>query len=60
MSSPWVNRFAFRYTLPPGYTVAELPPTLEEETPFGRVRLTYRQEEGKLLCEGEVALTTAG
>ncbi len=59
MSGPWVNRFAFRYTLPPGYTVAELPPALEEETPFGRVRLTYRQEEGRLLCEGEVAITTA-
>jgi hypothetical protein len=59
MNGPWVNRFTFRYTLPQGYTVAELPPNQQEETPFGRVRLTYRQEGNQLLCEGEVALTAA-
>jgi tetratricopeptide (TPR) repeat protein len=59
MNGPWVNRFTFRYTLPPGYSVAELPPNQQEETPFGRVRLTYRQEGNQLLCEGEVALTAA-
>ncbi|WNG24156.1 DUF3857 domain-containing protein [Cystobacter fuscus] len=59
MSGPWVNRFTFRYTLPAGYSVAELPPTLQEETPFGRVRLTYKQEGQQLVCDGEVALTSA-
>ncbi|WP_434387348.1 DUF3857 domain-containing protein [Melittangium boletus] len=59
MSSPWVNRFAFRYTLPTGYSVAELPPALLEDTPFGRVRLSYKQEGQQLVAEGEVALTTA-
>ena len=59
MTSPWVNRFAFRYTLPQGYSVAELPANQQEETPFGRVRLTYRQEGNQLICEGEVALTSA-
>ena len=59
MNGPWVNRFAFRYTLPPGYSVAELPATLQEETPYGRVRLSYKQEGQQLTAEGEVALTAA-
>ncbi|QRN95646.1 DUF3857 domain-containing protein [Archangium violaceum] len=59
MSGPWVNHFTFRYTLPQGYSVAELPSNQQEETPFGRVRLTYRQEGNQLICEGEVALTAA-
>ncbi|HEX8438274.1 DUF3857 domain-containing protein, partial [Archangium sp.] len=33
MSGPWVNQFTYRYTLPQGYTVAELPPSKEESTP---------------------------
>jgi hypothetical protein len=59
MNSPWLNRFTFRYTLPPGYSVAELPPEHQEETPFGRVRLTYRQEGNQLICDGEVSLSAA-
>ncbi|OJT16357.1 cell division protein FtsK [Archangium sp. Cb G35] len=59
MSGPWVNSFSFRYTLPPGYSVAELPSPYQEQTPFGRVRVSYRQEGNQLLCEGEVALTSA-
>jgi hypothetical protein len=59
MHGPWVNSFTFRYTLPQGYSVAEQPPNHQEETPFGRVRLTYRQEGNQLICEGEVALTSA-
>ena len=59
MNSPWLNRFTFRYTLPQGYSVAELPPEHQEETPFGRVRLTYRQEGNQLICDGEVSLSAA-
>ncbi len=59
MNGPWVNQFTYRYTLPRGYSVAELPPNKEESTPFGRVRLAYRQEGNQLICEGEVALTAA-
>ncbi|WP_395817636.1 DUF3857 domain-containing protein [Archangium minus] len=59
MNSPWVNSFTFRYTLPQGYSVAELPPNHQEETPFGRVRLSYRQEGNQLICDGEVAMTAA-
>ncbi|HYO53778.1 DUF3857 domain-containing protein [Archangium sp.] len=59
MNGPWVNSFTFRYTLPQGYSVAELPPNQQEETPFGRVRLTFRQEGNQLICDGEVAITAA-
>ena len=59
MHGPWVNSFTFRYTLPQGYSVAELPPAHQEETPFGRVRLGFRQEGNQLICDGEVALTAA-
>lgn len=59
LSGPWMNRFRLRYTLPAGHTVGELPPAYEEQTPFGRVRLSYRLEEGKVVCEGEVALTAS-
>jgi cellulose synthase operon protein C len=59
MQAPWMNQFTLRYTLPPGYTVAELPPTLEEKKDWGRVRLSYRMEGDKLVAEGEVAMTSA-
>ncbi|WP_224242325.1 DUF3857 and transglutaminase domain-containing protein [Hyalangium gracile] len=59
MQGPWMNTFTLRYTLPPGYTVAELPPTMEEKHPWGRVRLAYRQEGTQLIAEGEVAMTSA-
>jgi tetratricopeptide (TPR) repeat protein/transglutaminase-like putative cysteine protease len=59
MNGPWANSFTFRYTLPPGYSVAELPSNQQEETPFGRLRLTFRQEGHQLICDGEVAITAA-
>jgi transglutaminase-like putative cysteine protease len=59
MQGPWMNQFTLNYTLPAGYTVAELPPPLEEKHSWGRVRLTYRQEGGKLIADGEVAMTSA-
>ncbi|MFL5348119.1 MAG: DUF3857 domain-containing protein [Hyalangium sp.] len=59
LQGPWMNQFTLRYTLPAGYTVAELPPVMEEQQSWGRVRLTYRQEGDKLIAEGEVAMTSA-
>ncbi|XXF79281.1 DUF3857 domain-containing protein [Myxococcaceae bacterium GXIMD 01537] len=59
MQGPWLNTFALRYTLPAGFSVAEMPEPLEEQTPFGRLRLTYRKEGNTLVAEGELALTTA-
>lgn len=59
MQSPWVNKLSFRYALPQGYTVAELPQPLSEDSPFGHIRLTFRQEGNSLICEGEAAMTVA-
>ncbi len=59
MQSPWVNTFKLRYTLPGGYTVADMPQAVEETTKFGRVKLSYRVENGALVADGEVALTVA-
>jgi tetratricopeptide (TPR) repeat protein len=59
MSSPWSNTFAFRHVLPEGYTATELPAAVDEETPFGRLRLSHRVEDGVLLSDGEVSLTVA-
>lgn len=59
MQGPWMNQFTLNYTLPAGYTVSELPPPLEEKHSWGRVKLTYRQEGGKLIADGEVAMTSA-
>ncbi|NMO18850.1 DUF3857 domain-containing protein [Pyxidicoccus fallax] len=59
MQGPWLNSFTLRYTLPAGWTVAELPQAVEETTPFGYVKLRYRVEGGKLVAEGDMALTAA-
>jgi tetratricopeptide (TPR) repeat protein len=59
MQGPWQNHFTLRYTLPAGWTVAELPPAVEETTKFGYMKLRFRTEGGKLVAEGEVALTSA-
>jgi hypothetical protein len=37
--------------------MAELPPDLSEETPFGRIRISHRMENGHLVSRCEVALT---
>ncbi|MBZ4415071.1 DUF3857 domain-containing protein [Myxococcus sp. RHSTA-1-4] len=59
MQGPWLNSFTLRYTLPAGWTVKELPQAVEETTKFGYVKLSYRVEGGKLVAEGEMALTAA-
>ncbi|MCP3104631.1 DUF3857 domain-containing protein [Myxococcus sp. K15C18031901] len=59
MQSPWTNGFDLRYTLPPGWSVTELPQAVEESNAFGRLKLTYRVEDGKLVAEGLVALDVA-
>jgi tetratricopeptide (TPR) repeat protein/transglutaminase-like putative cysteine protease len=59
MQGPWMNQFTLRYTLPAGYTVAELPPAMDEQVPWGRVKLTYREEGGKLIADGELILPQA-
>jgi hypothetical protein len=59
MQGPWLNSFTLRYALPSGWTVAELPQPVQETTKFGYVKLNYRVDGGKLVAEGEMALTAA-
>jgi tetratricopeptide (TPR) repeat protein len=58
MQGPWMNKFTLIYTLPPGYTVAEVPPPLQEKHSWGHVSLTYRMEGGKLIADGEVLMSS--
>jgi tetratricopeptide (TPR) repeat protein len=58
-SAPFVNRFAFTYALPPGWSVGELPAPLVEASPFGVLRLTPSKKEGALLVEGELVMQAA-
>ncbi len=55
----WTNRFVVAYAPPAGWTAGELPGELVEESPFGRLRIAARWLDGKLLVEGEMALTRA-
>lgn len=55
----WVNSFTVRYTLPGGYAPEALPDDVEERSHFGRLKLSARMEEGKLVVRAEVALEAA-
>ncbi|QSQ20011.1 DUF3857 domain-containing protein [Pyxidicoccus parkwayensis] len=59
MQGPWLNSFTLRYALPSGWSVTELPQAVDETTKFGYVKLHYRVDGGKLVAEGEMALTAA-
>ncbi|HZA51391.1 MAG TPA: DUF3857 domain-containing protein, partial [Myxococcaceae bacterium] len=59
MNAPWSSTFSFRYTLPAGYHARELPPPVNETTPFGSLRMSYRIEGGKLLAESELIVSVA-
>lgn len=57
LEAPSVNRFTFRYRLPPGWSVDGLPPDVTTETAFGRLTVKYAVEPGGLVCRGELAFT---
>jgi hypothetical protein len=59
MQGPWVNRLRFAYQLPPGFTVRDVPPKVEEKSPFGRLAMRCELLDGALVCDAEVALTVA-
>lgn len=59
LEGPWKSTFTFRYALPAGYQPGELPADLNDETPFGRLVMTHRVEDGKLVMEGELVITVA-
>jgi len=59
LPQPSVNQYAARYKLPTGYSVSELPTNVTEDSKFGRLRTTYRIENGILSCTAEVAVTVS-
>ena len=60
MSNPWVNRLSVRYTLPEGHTIGNLPPAVDDDTPFGRLTLACRAEGStEVVCDSEVTLKVA-
>jgi tetratricopeptide (TPR) repeat protein len=60
LSHPWLQRFTYRFQLPEGYTLAELPPAVREQTPFGHLSMRFtREADGGLTAHGEVQLAVA-
>jgi len=59
LPQPSVNQYAAQYKLPTGYSVSELPTNVTEDSKFGRLRTTYRIENGILSCTAEVAVTVS-
>jgi hypothetical protein len=59
MNAPWSSSLSFRFTLPAGYQPRELPPPVNETSPFGSLRMSYRMDGGKLLAECELILSVA-
>jgi tetratricopeptide (TPR) repeat protein len=59
IGDPGVTRFVYRYALPAGWSVAELPPPAAAETPWAAFEVRYRAEGGLLEAEGHVTFRTA-
>ncbi|MFL5318823.1 MAG: DUF3857 domain-containing protein [Myxococcaceae bacterium] len=57
--NPFVNKLNFTYALPAGYTAAQVPADVQEDSPFGRARISFTQENGKIAAHGEIAFTSA-
>ncbi|WP_242346433.1 DUF3857 domain-containing protein [Anaeromyxobacter terrae] len=56
---PAVTRFTYRYVLPKGWRVVELPEAAAGETPHGAFEVRYRREADALVAEGHVTFKTA-
>ncbi|MBL9038102.1 MAG: DUF3857 domain-containing protein [Archangium sp.] len=57
-SGPFTNRFRFTYTFPPGWRAPEVPPDVEELSPFGTLKLHVATEaSGAMTVDGELTLT---
>lgn len=59
MPQPWLNRFRVEYHLPAGFAAVDLPGDVVEDSPFGTLRLSVRQEGATLVCEGTLSFTVA-
>jgi tetratricopeptide (TPR) repeat protein/transglutaminase-like putative cysteine protease len=56
LGGPRSIRFRYRYALPAGWRVRELPEPARAEGRLGRFSVRYREENGAVLAEGEVLL----
>jgi hypothetical protein len=54
LGQPMVNRFEYRYALPAGWAVAELPEDAAGEVPEASFEVRYRREGGALVVSGQV------
>jgi tetratricopeptide (TPR) repeat protein len=59
MSGVFSNELTMNYTLPPNFTVSELPPEVVEDSPFGTLRITVDKKDGKLRTYCRISLTRA-
>ncbi len=51
-----VNRFEYRYALPAGFSVADLPEDAAGEVPEASFAVRYRVDGGALVVSGQVVL----
>jgi transglutaminase-like putative cysteine protease len=55
IADPWENLFTYRYELPSGFAVVELPPAATLESPFGSFTIRYQEEAGRVTATGRIA-----
>ena len=56
LGGPRDARFRYRYALPPGWRVRELPEPAQVAGPLGGFEVRYREEAGAVVAEGQVLL----
>jgi hypothetical protein len=59
LGQPMTNRFEYRYALPPGWVVAEVPEDAAGEVPEATFAVRYRQEGGALVVDGQVTFRSS-
>jgi tetratricopeptide (TPR) repeat protein/transglutaminase-like putative cysteine protease len=57
-SGPRDTRFRYRYALPPGWRVVELPEAAKVDGPLGGFEVRYREEAGAVVAEGRVVVAS--
>ncbi len=58
-SGVWSNDLEMTYALPPNWTVAELPPEVLEESPFGSLRIAVARDGAKVRVTGKLVMSAA-
>lgn len=56
LGGPRATAFRYRYALPPGWRVRELPEAAQADGPLGGFAVRYREESGAVIAEGHVFL----